>query len=67
MADDIATLRGTLPRTTPRPGRAHARGRVCEAEGCVTLLSIYNEGGRCWLHEPVRFPRLRGRRRRPAG
>lgn len=31
-----------------------ARGRVCDREGCSTILSTYNASGTCWLHtEPV--------------
>ncbi len=29
--------------------------RVCDAEGCSTVLSIYNAATYCWLHQPVRF------------
>jgi hypothetical protein len=28
------------------------RGRVCWAEGCTTLLSVYNHSDHCSLHEP---------------
>jgi hypothetical protein len=31
----------------PRPGRA---GRVCSHASCRTVLSIYNDGDRCWEH-----------------
>jgi hypothetical protein len=27
-----------------------ARGRICEREGCTTVLSTYNASGTCWLH-----------------
>jgi hypothetical protein len=35
------------------PGRTASspRGRVCQAEGCLTLLSIYNHAPWCSLHE----------------
>jgi hypothetical protein len=26
-------------------------GRVCEAPGCVTVLSVYNASPFCWQHE----------------
>lgn len=29
-------------------------GRVCDREGCSTILSTYNASGTCWLHaEPA--------------
>ena len=28
-------------------------GRVCEADGCDTVLSTYNVSRVCWLHTPV--------------
>jgi hypothetical protein len=27
-----------------------SRGRRCLEAGCSTLISIYNEADRCWLH-----------------
>jgi hypothetical protein len=35
--------------------------RVCEHDGCETLLSRYNKRTHCYTHTPTRFPRLRGR------
>jgi len=35
--------------------------RVCEHDGCETLLSRYNKRAHCYTHTPTRFPRLRGR------
>ena len=35
--------------------------RLCGHSGCRTHLSIYNRADLCWLHQPVKFPRLRGR------
>jgi hypothetical protein len=29
-------------------------GRVCEALGCVTVLSVYNASPFCWQHERPR-------------
>lgn len=31
--------------------RTYRPGRVCMADGCTTLLSIYNSSSRCALHE----------------
>ena len=36
--------------------RIAAKGRVCEALGCATVLSIYNELLMCSAHE---YPRMR--------
>jgi hypothetical protein len=38
-------------RRIPRTFRAD---RVCEAEGCSTRLSIYNDGSSCSAHGPHR-------------
>ncbi len=44
--------------------RTYARGRVCRADGCGTVLSAYNSSAFCALHEGV-LPRKR-RAWRPA-
>ncbi len=36
-------------REVSRAGRAPA-GRVCSADGCQTVLSVYNRRSRCSLH-----------------
>lgn len=36
--------------TWRRPTTAARTGRVCEAPGCATLLSIYNSTDRCSVH-----------------
>ena len=51
---------GQLPRRSP----TYSRGRVCAAEGCRTLLSIYNPSKLCWPHEPARVYVARVRRKR---
>jgi hypothetical protein len=36
-----------------------SRGRRCLEPGCTTVISIYNDADRCWLHaEPERRPPL---------
>ena len=32
---------------------SYGQGRVCAAPRCATLLSRYNSGCVCWLHETV--------------
>ena len=50
----------------PRPGHTYCLGRVCLTEGCGTRLSIYNDSERCWFHTPLRYPLVRGKRRKVA-
>jgi hypothetical protein len=39
-------------------------GRLCEEVGCQTILSVYNDGSRCWMHRPMeRVTPLRNHRR----
>ena len=36
-----------------------ARGRVCAAPGCDTVLSTYNATSLCWLHAPIAYKPVR--------
>jgi hypothetical protein len=50
-----------------RPGkksRRHGIGRVCAHSECDTRLSSYNPADRCYLHAPLRYARIRGRKER---
>lgn len=51
---------GELSRRSP----TYPPGRVCAAEDCRTMLSIYNRSKLCWLHEPARVYVVRARRKR---
>lgn len=45
-------VRGRMaPGGEARATSVHARGRVCSAEDCDTVLSMYNSTGSCWQHE----------------
>jgi hypothetical protein len=55
-------LRADWVRPFGRPNRIYPFGRVCVVDGCWTRLSIYNGSEYCWVHEPVRYPRARGKR-----
>ena len=44
-----------------RPPKQGDVGRVCQAEGCDTVLSRYNNKAACFRHSPTRYPRIRGR------
>jgi len=57
----------TYTAVTPR-GRARSRKlkvnderRVCKAPGCVTVLSKYNSDSLCFVHQPPKKVRIRGR------
>lgn len=45
---------GTTSFGTPERGKDAAsrpeRGRICDQDGCTTVLSTYNASGTCWLH-----------------
>ena len=46
--------------------RTHARGRVCAAPGCATVLSVYNPDALCALHDSLECNRRQAARaRRP--
>jgi hypothetical protein len=66
MREESISLRGAPVRSLPRPNRTYARGRVCAEEGCGTVISIYNRSRYCWLHEPLRYHALKGRKKRAA-
>lgn len=65
MSDSL-NMKGSRPRELPRPNRTYASGRVCDHEGCETRISVYNKARHCWAHAPLRFPLVRGERRRKA-
>ena len=51
------TLAGLVAELEQRPSRRggirkSASGRMCEATGCTTLLSVYNHSAYCWTHAP---------------
>jgi hypothetical protein len=66
LMNDQVTIRGSRTQELPRPNRTFAAGRVCDQQGCETRLSIYNKSSFCWQHAPVRFPLVRGERRKKA-
>lgn len=40
-------------------------GRVCDVEGCETILSMYNGSQSCWVHTLPEYPHASTRRRAP--
>jgi hypothetical protein len=58
-------MQGTHPGHLPPPSKTHGAGRVCEASGCNTRLSVYNPARRCWQHTDITFPTYRGKRLLP--
>ena len=57
-------LKGSRAAELPRPNRTYAEGRICDEEGCETKLSVYNRSHHCWQHTPLRFPVVRGDRKK---
>lgn len=60
-------LVGTIARPGSAPSRTYRRGRVCTAERCSTVLSMYNAARFCWRHDPVILPRTFGHRGKALG
>lgn len=54
-------MKGNRVQGRTRAPKQHDGIRVCEHDGCETLLSRYNKRVHCYAHTPTRFPRLRGR------
>jgi hypothetical protein len=60
---DPTSVRTESPQDGP-PVPRFDEGRVCEVAGCWTVLSVYNDGDRCWSHRPMeRVTPLRNHRR----
>jgi hypothetical protein len=60
---DPTSVRTETPQDGP-PVPRFDEGRVCEVAGCRTVLSVYNDGERCWSHRPMeRVTPLRNHRR----
>jgi hypothetical protein len=60
---DPTSVRTESPEDGPPVPRFN-EGRVCEAIGCRTVLSVYNDGDRCWSHRPMeRVTPLRNHRK----
>lgn len=50
--DPGVLIRGISPGRGVKRAQTWAGNRTCGANGCTTLLSIYNRAERCWIHEP---------------
>jgi hypothetical protein len=48
---DAAGSLGTRRNGASAPVRTFGPGRVCSAEGCTTVLSLYNPSDLCAVHE----------------
>jgi hypothetical protein len=57
-------LRGSRAAELPRANRTYAEGRVCDHDGCDTRLSVYNRSRHCWQHAELKFPVIRGDRKK---
>ena len=54
-------MKGTITPKSGRKSKQYGKGRVCLADGCEQVLSIYNDNKQCFLHAPKKQPRIRGR------
>ena len=60
---DPTSFRTESPEDGP-PVPLFVKCRVCEVIGCRTVLSVYNDGDRCWSHRPMeRVTPLRNHRK----
>ena len=55
-------MKGSRPQKLPHASQTSDGGRICDAPGCTTKLSIYNLASRCWQHADLHFPNYRGKR-----
>jgi hypothetical protein len=55
-------IAATRPSSGAASVRTYARGRVCRAVGCGTVLSAYNSSAFCAVHEGVLRRKRRARR-----
>jgi hypothetical protein len=46
---------------SPRKTKQYEVGRVCDEDGCNSIMSRYNENKQCFQHAPLKQPRIRGR------
>jgi hypothetical protein len=60
--DDL--LYGPLPGNTT-PSHRSPPGRICDVEGCETILSTYNSSESCWIHARPEYPHASNWRRAP--
>jgi len=54
-------VKGQTIKGVTRPSKDFGEGRVCAKRECDTKLSRYNRREFCYLHAPVKYPRVRGR------
>lgn len=60
MAANSGRVQFGLP-TKGKSLKVSARGRVCQSDGCTTVLSIYNQAPDCSVHERRTLSRARSR------
>lgn len=64
MNESIIGRKFTGKRRRPK---AIDEQRVCAESGCDTRLTRYNRRTHCYVHAPVKYPRVRGREAPNAG
>ena len=55
-------IQGARISALPRRNTRFEADRLCSHPGCITKLSIYNNGKYCYQHEPMTVPRTRGKK-----
>jgi hypothetical protein len=53
-------MKASRPQGRSRRPKIYDEGRVCVSKACETVLSRYNRAEFCFVHNPVKYPRLRG-------
>lgn len=61
MTQTTPTIVGRIPNNRGKRPKISEETRICADAGCDTKLSRYNIHESCYLHRPLRYPRVRGR------
>lgn len=57
---ELEVLKARNPAVLGKRPTVFEEVRRCSRDDCVSLLSQYNRGPECWLHQPRRKYRVRG-------
>lgn len=55
------TMKGRSVKGVASPSKDFGDDRQCKEPECITKVSRYNKRDFCYLHSPVKYPRVRGR------
>lgn len=56
---EVDRVKVVAPVTGSRP-QSFDKVRICDKDGCTTVISKYNKGPRCYLHAVPKKVRVRG-------